>query len=86
MFGKKQCKTIDMSTGELIAFKPVSLWTKAKMIEVDTTSGSCNHYENVEFRVTNETLIINDKGTQCTVYNLGHVIKYYFQPDISPHT
>lgn len=86
MFCKKQIKTIDMSTGEFIKFEPVSLWIKAKTLKVDDINGSRNHYDNVKFKVTNKELIINDKDLQYIVYSLEKIIKYFYQPDITPHT
>ena len=85
---KKQPKTIDISTGELLrekfALEPVPLWTKAKTLKVDDINGSRNHYDNVKFRVTDKALIINDKDAQFIAYNLENIIKYFYQPDISP--
>ena len=86
MFGKKQPKTIDISTGRLIEFKPIPLWVKAKSLMVADLDNGYDHYENVEFKVIdNATLIIRD-NEKCIVYNLDKIIKYVFVEDDSPHT
>ena len=83
MFCKKQPKTIDMSTGELIEFKPVSLWTKVKHISVDTISGRHDYYKDARYRITGNALIIsNDKD--YIFYNMDNVIKYFCEPEDNP--
>ena len=87
MFGKKQPKTIDMSTGELLgemfALKPVSLWTKVKYISVDSINGQHEYYKDASYRMTDNVLMIRD-NKEHVFYNMNNVIKYYFEPEDSP--
>lgn len=82
---KKERDTIDMKTGEFINYQPVNPWTKVKNIRVDTINGSHEGYENVEFRVINNNLIIQGDDSFYVVYNLKNVIKYFYN-DIAPHS
>jgi hypothetical protein len=71
---------------ELISFEPVILWTKVKYIVVNDINGQRNRFEDAEFRITDKALFIRDKENLCIVYTLDNVVKYFYLPDISPHT
>jgi len=82
MFGKKRPKT---DIGELLVnYKPISLWTKVKFINVNDINGQRNNFENAEFRVTDNALLIRDKELTCIAYTLDNVIKYYYKLEDSP--
>lgn len=60
-------------------------WFKAKVLNVTDIKGSVNKYEDVEFRVSDKTLII--KFNQLYIaYNFDNVIKYFYQLDTAPLT